>query len=49
MKKVKVIGISVSLLVICLIAIIVVPKVKDNKFNNELQRKVEETTDELPN
>ena len=48
MKKTKVIGISVSLLVICLIAIIVVPKVKENKSNNELQSKVEETTDELP-
>ena len=48
MKKAKVIGISVSLLVICLIAIIVVPKVKENKSIDESQSKVEETTDELP-
>ena len=48
MKKAKVIGISVSLVVICLIAIIVVPKFKDTKSNNELQTKVEEITDELP-
>ena len=48
MKKTKVIGISMSLLIIFLIAIIVVPKVKENKSNNESQSKVEETTDELP-
>jgi len=47
-KKAKVIGISMSIIVICLISIIVVPKFKDNKFNNELQKKVEEITDELP-
>ena len=48
MKKAKLIGISVSVLVVCLIVIVVVSKVKDNKSNNELQKKVEEITDKLP-
>jgi len=47
-KKAKLIGISVSVLVVCLIVIVVVSKVKDNKSNNELQKKVEEITDKLP-
>lgn len=48
MKKAKVIVISVSLIVLCSMATIVVQKFNYSKSNSELNSKIEEITDILP-
>lgn len=47
MKKIKVIGILVSLLIVCVVAALVVLKLSYNKSNNKLNSNIENITDEL--